>query len=261
MSYLKSQVSFSFNFASLFIVLRDNSYMILTKGAHQTVKYQSIDYSDEISPSLCYDRLLLLKVYKIAAKKVQRSYASWHWRVLQNLKKKQFVFSKMTRIWWILIRALKSLKNLHFDWSLSWKIYNVWPRKVKRIIFHNTEEPCKVWRKLTCGSENESIQNFIIAPHILQCSFVRGSNKKQRTGRTISDFKKRETFSFLMTIKCSWGWSNNVALLLAPFKNGFPFPFSLVKKRINLDIQLKGELTDFFWELPGCSLFPRVGVG
>ena len=32
---------------------------------------------------------------------------------------------KMTRIWRILIRELKSLKNLQFDWSLLQKIYNV----------------------------------------------------------------------------------------------------------------------------------------
>ena len=38
----------------------------------------------------------------------------------------------MTRIWWILIRALKSLKNLHFDWFLLCKVYNVWPKKVQR---------------------------------------------------------------------------------------------------------------------------------
>ena len=25
-----------------------------------------------------------------------------------------------------------SLKNLHFDWSLSCKVYNVWPKKVQR---------------------------------------------------------------------------------------------------------------------------------
>ena len=45
-----------------------------------------------------FDRLLLLKVYKISAKKVQRSYVSWHWRMMQNLKKMQFVVSKMIRI-------------------------------------------------------------------------------------------------------------------------------------------------------------------
>ena len=32
----------------------------------------------------------------------------------------------------ILIRALKSLQNLHFDWSLWFKVYNLWPKKVQR---------------------------------------------------------------------------------------------------------------------------------
>ena len=67
-------------------------------------------------------------------------YISWYWRVMQNLKKNRFVVLKMTRIWWILIRALKSLKKLHFDWSLSCKVYNVWPKKKER---------------LTCGLEND----------------------------------------------------------------------------------------------------------
>ena len=48
MSYLKPQVSFSLNFASLFNVMRDNSsalswlklYMIFTKGPHQSAKFQ-----------------------------------------------------------------------------------------------------------------------------------------------------------------------------------------------------------------------------
>ena len=71
-------------------------------------------------------------IYKISAKKVQKSYASWYWRVMQNLQKNQFVVSKMTRICWILIRALKSLKKLHFYWSYSCKVYNVWPKKVQR---------------------------------------------------------------------------------------------------------------------------------
>ena len=50
----------------------------------------------------------------------------------QNLKKNQFFVSKMTRIWWIFVRALKSVKNFHFDWSLSCKVYNVWPNKLQR---------------------------------------------------------------------------------------------------------------------------------
>ena len=35
-----------------------------------------------------FDGLLLNKIYNVWAKKVQRSYVSWNWRVIQNLKKK-----------------------------------------------------------------------------------------------------------------------------------------------------------------------------
>ena len=78
------------------------------------------------------------KYIKFQLKKVWRKYVSWYQRVVQNLKKNLFFVSKMTRIWWILIWALKSLKNLHFDWSFLCKVYNVWVKKVQRSIFHDT---------------------------------------------------------------------------------------------------------------------------
>ena len=104
--------------------------MIFTKVTHVGAQFQIFDWSGQISPNLYFDRLLLLKVYKISAKKVQRSYASWYWRVMQNLKKNLFLVSKMIRIWWIFIRALKSLK---FAFSLAPFVqsYNVWPEKVQ----------------------------------------------------------------------------------------------------------------------------------
>ena len=72
-------------------------------------KFQIFDCSREIS-NLYSDWLLLLKVYKASSKKIWRNYVSWHWRVMQNLKKNWFVVSKMIRIWWILTWALKILK-------------------------------------------------------------------------------------------------------------------------------------------------------
>ena len=135
MSYSRLQVTFSLNFASLFSVKRDNSslifwlklYIILTKGVHQSAKFQTFDFTKFV-----LDKLLLMKVYKISAKKVQRSCVSWHWRLMQNLKKNWFVVSKLIRIWWILIQALKSLKNVHFNLFLRWKVCNVWSKKVQR---------------------------------------------------------------------------------------------------------------------------------
>ena len=85
-------------------------------------------------------------------KKVWRKYVLWYQRVVQNLKKNLFFVSKMTRIWWILIRALKSLTNFHFDWSFLCKVYNVWPEKVQRSyiswhsrVMQNLKEKNDLW--------------------------------------------------------------------------------------------------------------------
>ena len=53
---------------------------------------------------------LLNKVYIVWAKKVHRSYFSWHWRLMQNLKENWLVAWKMTGIWQIFTRALESVK-------------------------------------------------------------------------------------------------------------------------------------------------------
>ena len=39
------------------------------------------------------------------------------------------------------------------------------------------------------------------------------------------------------------------------------FPLQFGKKRTYLETQLKEELTELFWKLPGCSLFPGVRIG
>ena len=52
----------------------------------------------------------------------------------------------MARRWWILIKALKSLSNLLFDWCLLCKVYNVWPKKYKGVLIHDAEVSCKIWR-------------------------------------------------------------------------------------------------------------------
>ena len=90
--------------------------MIWTKGAHQSPKFQTFDCSRKISRNLYFDRLLLLKLYKIS-KSTEKKY--W------------LVVSRMTRIWWILTRALKSLTNFHFDWFLLCRVFNVWWKKVQ----------------------------------------------------------------------------------------------------------------------------------
>ena len=63
------------------------------------------------SKNLHFDVLLLSIAYKVSAKKVQKSYLSWHWRVIKTLKKNSLFIWKMTwEIWWILTRAVENLK-------------------------------------------------------------------------------------------------------------------------------------------------------
>ena len=69
----------------------------------------------------------------------------------------------MTRICWILTRALESLKNLHFDLFLLCKVYNVWPKKsTEELSFMTLKSDAKFEEKLTCGLESDmkNLENF-----------------------------------------------------------------------------------------------------
>ena len=58
---------------------------------------------------------------------------SWQWRMMQNLKRDWHDVSKLTwGIWRILIRALESLKKIHFNVLLLSKVYIVLVEKVQR---------------------------------------------------------------------------------------------------------------------------------
>ena len=110
-----------------------------------------------LSPNLYYDKFLFLKVYKISAKRAQRKYVSWHWRVKQNLKKKTQIncFKNEKK----LVNFDPSIqKNLHFDWSLSCKVYNVWSKNLQKSylskqgrVMQNLKKNLLVGWKMTCG--------------------------------------------------------------------------------------------------------------
>ena len=88
------------------------------------------------------------------SKKVQRSYVPWQWTVMQNLKKNRSV-SKMTRIWCILIWALKSHKNLHFDWSFRANYITFHLKSTEELSFMTLTSHAKFEEKLTCALEND----------------------------------------------------------------------------------------------------------
>ena len=76
----------------------------------------------------------------------------------KNLKESwRFVVSKITC--WILIWAPKSLKNLHFDWSIP-VIFDL--KKYGGILFLDTREWFKIWRKtnLWFGKYMRNLANF-----------------------------------------------------------------------------------------------------
>ena len=121
--------------------------MIFTIEAHQSAKFQTFDCSGEISSNLYFDRLLLLKVYKISAKKVQRSYVSWCWKSNATFEEKP-------------ICCFKNDENsVNFDLSTQFsnictvicpfcpKYITFDQKKYRGVIFNDTEKSCKIWRK------------------------------------------------------------------------------------------------------------------
>ena len=79
--------------------------------------------------------------------KIQRSYLSWHWRVMQSLKKNWCIVWKMTwGIWQIFTRALRSVKigTLMGSFCPKQKMHEL---KIYRgIMWNHTEEWWKIWR-------------------------------------------------------------------------------------------------------------------
>ena len=155
-SYLKPQVSFSLNLVSLFNVMRDNCsvlyllklYIILAKVTHESPKFQTFNCSHEISPNLYFHRVLLLKVYRISAKKsIEKLF-------LQTLKsdaefeENWFLVSKMRRIWCIFTWTLEILKISTLIGLFCAKYITFELKKYRGIIFLNTKEWCKFWRRI-----------------------------------------------------------------------------------------------------------------
>ena len=96
--------------------------MIFTKGAHHRAKFDTFDWSGEISPNLYFDSLLLLKVYEVSGKKSMEELCLMMPKSGQKFEEK-FIF------------CFKNDKNLvNFDpstekskkvalWLVSFKVY------------------------------------------------------------------------------------------------------------------------------------------
>ena len=109
----------------------------------------------KVSKICTLNGLLLTNAYNVWAKEVQRSYLSWHRRVMQNLKKNWLVVWKMIwEIWKIFTRARKVSKL-----RLSWNPF-VQNRKFMSLKF--TEELCVMTMMNDTKIEEELTSHFKI---------------------------------------------------------------------------------------------------
>ena len=81
---------------------------------------------------------------------------------MQNLKKKQFAVSKMTKMWWILTWTLKILHISTSTGSFCAKYIAFNLKKYGGVIFHDTEEWCEIWKKtdLRFGKWHDELGKF-----------------------------------------------------------------------------------------------------
>ena len=107
--------------------------------------------SSRKSENLHFDGLLLSKAYKDLDEKVQKSYVSWHWRVMQNLKKNWLL---VWGIRWIVMRAAASLKICtligyfcrecvifelgKYRGVVSWKMTNGFKNDITNLVYFQT---------------------------------------------------------------------------------------------------------------------------
>ena len=147
---------------------------------------------------ICSIESLLLRYKKISKKVVKRG-ASLQCLVLIFLERDGCFWKINLGILWNHIMKNFQVKHGQCDSIIFLKTYFFESSTQLSYLCFADSRIVYFWQFL------EPIHKFIIELHVLQCLFVRGSNKKQRRGRIISNFTKGETFSSLMTTKCSWG--------------------------------------------------------
>ena len=104
------------------------------------MKFHLSSWTSEI---LHFGVLILSKSYKVSAKKVQKTYLSWHWRMMQFTEKLTCGFKY----------DMRNLVHFHPTTQTS-KIftlmgrfrqkYEVWAKKYRGVFFHDTKQWCKI---------------------------------------------------------------------------------------------------------------------
>ena len=119
--------------------------MIFTKGAHHSAKFQTFDCSGEISPNLYFDRLLLLKLRKVSTKKsteeicliIPKSGAKFKEKPIFCFKNDKNLVNFDTST-----KMFKKICTLIGHFCAKYTTFDL--KKYRGVIFHDTEEPCKI---------------------------------------------------------------------------------------------------------------------
>ena len=125
-------------------------YILCTKWTNHSANFGELSAWIKIHQILVIFKstnCFFFKSYKVLAKKVQKSYLSWHWRVMQSLKKNWLVISNMTwGIWWILTcPTTEKSKNFTSMGYFCPKYMKFELKKNIGVIFQDTEQWFRIW--------------------------------------------------------------------------------------------------------------------
>ena len=149
MSHLKPEVSSFWSFASLFSVMKGNFYvlvklklyMIWRKGVYQSAEFQTSDWSREISPNLFF---VLRKyiTYQLNTYRGVMSHDTRQW--CKIWRKTNLLFQKWQEFDEFWSEHSKFLTTCTLIGLFCAKYIMLDLKKHIGVIFHDTEEPCKI---------------------------------------------------------------------------------------------------------------------
>ena len=131
----------------------------------------NFDPSTWKSQNFHFIALLLSKVYIVWAKKVRRSYVLWHWRVMQNLKRIDLSFQnwhgEFDKFWPEHLKVSNIFTLMRSFWA-KYILFEL--KKYRGVIFHDTVEWCKIWRKTDVWFEKWHVEFGKFSPEHLKVS-------------------------------------------------------------------------------------------
>ena len=113
------------------------------------------------SEMLHFHEFLLSKSYKVSAEKVQKSYLSWHWRVMQSLKKTDMWFQIWHEEFGEFSSNYSEVWKFLFDGLFLSKVYKVWATKIQRSYFSWHLTVMQSLNKLRPCSFKNGVRNWV----------------------------------------------------------------------------------------------------